>query len=47
MLNQLSRLMPLVPLMYGPIVAVSSWKLRGFDVSPMGVPHFAEADLDP
>ncbi len=38
--------MPLLPLMYGPTVAISSWKLKGVDVSPLGVPHFADADLE-
>ena len=37
---------PLVPLMYGPTVVITSWKVKSLEVSPMGVPSFATADLD-
>ena len=37
--------MPLLPLMYGPSVALSSWKLTNLDVTPLGIPLFGAADL--
>jgi ABC-type transport system substrate-binding protein len=38
--------MPLVPLMYGPSVALSSWKLTNLEVTPLGIPLFGAADLN-
>lgn len=37
---------PLVPLMYGPTVVVTSWKVKGPDVSALGVPRFAAFDIE-
>jgi peptide/nickel transport system substrate-binding protein len=37
---------PLLPLMYGPSVVVSAWKVKNVDVSPLGVPHFENFDID-
>jgi ABC-type transport system substrate-binding protein len=37
---------PLVPLLYGPAVIITSWKVQALEVTPMGVPYFATADLD-
>jgi ABC-type transport system substrate-binding protein len=38
--------MPLVPLLYGPTVVVSAWRVKNVDVSPLGVPHFEQFDLE-
>jgi ABC-type transport system substrate-binding protein len=38
---------PLMPLMYGPSVAVSSWKVKNLEISPLGIPLFGDADLEP
>ena len=37
---------PLVPLVYGPTVVVSAWRVKNVDVSPLGVPHFEQFDVD-
>lgn len=37
---------PLVPLMYGPTVVVHSWRLLGFEASPLGLPSLAAVDLE-
>jgi peptide/nickel transport system substrate-binding protein len=37
---------PLLPLMYGPTVVVSAWRIKNVDVSPLGVPHFEHFDID-
>jgi peptide/nickel transport system substrate-binding protein len=38
--------MPLLPLMYGPTVALSSWKLTNLEITPLGIPVFGGADLN-
>ena len=45
-LQIVAREVPLLPLMYGPTVVVSAWKVRNVDVSPLGVPHFEHFDID-
>ena len=45
-LQIVAREVPLLPLMYGPTVVVSAWRVRNVDVSPLGVPHFENFDLD-
>lgn len=40
------REMPLLPVMYGPTVVVSAWRVKNVDVSPLGVPHFEQFDLE-
>jgi ABC-type transport system substrate-binding protein len=37
---------PLLPLMYGPTVVVSAWRVKNVDVSPIGVPHFEHFDIE-
>jgi ABC-type transport system substrate-binding protein len=38
--------MPLLPLMYGPTVALSSWKIMNLEITPLGIPVFGAADLN-
>jgi peptide/nickel transport system substrate-binding protein len=45
-LQIVAREVPLLPLMYGPSVVVSAWKVKNVDVSPLGVPHFENFDID-
>jgi ABC-type transport system substrate-binding protein len=45
-LQIVAREVPLLPLMYGPTVVVSAWRVKNVDVSPLGVPHFAHFDID-
>ena len=45
-LRLLVEQVPLLPLMYGPTVAVCSWKVKGLEITPLGVPVLAEADID-
>lgn len=45
-LQIVAREVPLLPLMYGPSVVVSAWRVRNVDVSPLGVPHFENFDID-
>jgi peptide/nickel transport system substrate-binding protein len=44
-LQILNQEMPMLPLMYGPTVVVSAWRIKNVDVSPLGVPHFETFDL--
>jgi ABC-type transport system substrate-binding protein len=37
---------PLVPLMHGPAVVVHSWKIMGFEPSPLGLSDFSRLDLE-
>jgi peptide/nickel transport system substrate-binding protein len=37
---------PLMPLLYGPTVVVSAWRVKNVDVSPLGVPHFESFDIE-
>lgn len=45
-LQIVAREVPLLPLMYGPSVVVSAWRVRNVDVSPLGVPHFENFDIE-
>jgi len=45
-LQIVAREVPLLPLMYGPTVVVSAWRVKNVDVSPLGVPHFEHFDID-
>lgn len=45
LIGYLNEQAPLVPLLYGPNVIVTSWRVKNCDVSPMGIPHFAATDL--
>ncbi len=36
---------PLLPLMYGPMLAVHTWSLKGFSASPIALPIFSDLDL--
>ncbi len=45
-LQLVAREVPLLPLMYGPTVVVSAWRVKNVDVSPLGVPHFEHFDID-
>ena len=45
-LQMVARDVPLLPLMYGPTVVVSAWRVKNVDVSPLGVPHFDHFDID-
>lgn len=45
-LEIVAREVPLLPLMYGPTVVVSAWRVKNVDVSPLGVPHFEHFDID-
>ena len=45
-LERLREEVPLVPLMYGPTVVVHSWRLQGFEASPLGLPSLAAVDLE-
>jgi ABC-type oligopeptide transport system substrate-binding subunit len=45
-LQLVAREVPLLPLMYGPTVVVSAWRVKNVDVSPLGVPHFDHFDID-
>ena len=45
-LQMVTREVPLLPLMYGPTVVVSAWRVKNVDVSPLGVPHFENFDID-
>jgi len=37
---------PLMPLLYGPTVVVSAWRVKNVDVSPLGIPHFEHFDIE-
>jgi len=45
-LQLVAREVPLLPLMYGPTVVVSAWRVKNVDVSPLGVPHFEHFDIE-
>jgi ABC-type transport system substrate-binding protein len=45
-LQIVAREVPLLPLMYGPTVVVSAWRVKNVDVSPLGVPHFENFDIE-
>jgi ABC-type transport system substrate-binding protein len=45
-LRRVAEQVPLLPLMYGPSIAVTSWQLAGFTPSVIGHPRFGEMDLE-
>jgi ABC-type oligopeptide transport system substrate-binding subunit len=45
-LQRLADQVPLLPLMYGPSIAVCSWQLAGFTPSVIGHVRFGELDLE-
>jgi ABC-type transport system substrate-binding protein len=45
-LELLREEVPLLPLMYGPAVVVHSWKVIGFEPSPLGLADFSRVDLE-
>ena len=45
-LQLVARDVPLMPLLYGPTVVVSAWRVKNVDVSPLGVPHFETFDIE-
>lgn len=44
-LERVAQQMPLLPLMYGPSIAVCAWELSGFTPTAIGFPRFADMDL--
>jgi ABC-type transport system substrate-binding protein len=44
-LRRVADQVPLLPLMYGPSIAVCSWELEGLNPSPIGFPRFGDLDL--
>ncbi len=40
LLDRVREEMPLYPLMYGSTIYVHSWRLRGFEPPPLGIPSF-------
>ena len=46
-LQRVADEIPLLPIMYGPTIAVHSYGLRGFEPTPIGFPRFSELDVDP
>jgi ABC-type oligopeptide transport system substrate-binding subunit len=45
-MQQLADDIPLCPLFYGPSIVVHSWRLREVELSNVGIPQLAEAQLD-
>ena len=45
LLKRIADEVPLIPLMYGPTIYAHSWKVKNFTVAPLGIPAFAELDL--
>jgi ABC-type oligopeptide transport system substrate-binding subunit len=45
-LKRLSDEVPLLPLMYGPSIAVCAWNLTGFTPTVIGHTRFGDVDLD-
>jgi hypothetical protein len=44
-LQRLSDQAPLLPVMYGPMVVVHSWRVQNFEPSPLGLPSLAGVDV--
>lgn len=38
---------PRFPIMYGPTIAVHSYRLQGFEPTAIGFPRFSELDVNP
>jgi len=45
LLRRIADEVPLLPLMYGPTIYAHSWKVKNFTPAPLGIPDFAELDL--
>jgi ABC-type transport system substrate-binding protein len=45
LLKRIADEVPLFPLMYGPTIYAHSWKVKNFTPAPLGIPSFAELDL--
>ncbi|MGH3802625.1 MAG: hypothetical protein ACRDTD_21365, partial [Pseudonocardiaceae bacterium] len=45
LLKRIADEVPLFPLMYGPTIYAHSWKVKNFTAAPLGIPSFAELDL--
>lgn len=45
LLKRIADEVPLLPLMYGPTIYAHSWKVKNFTAAPLGIPSFAELDL--
>jgi ABC-type transport system substrate-binding protein len=45
LLKRIADEVPLLPLLYGPTIYAHAWKVKNFTPSPLGIPSFAELDL--
>jgi peptide/nickel transport system substrate-binding protein len=45
LLKRIADEVPLLPLMYGPTIYAHSWRVKNFTAAPLGIPSFAELDL--
>jgi ABC-type transport system substrate-binding protein len=45
LLRRIADEVPLLPLMYGPTIYAHSWRVKNFTAAPLGIPSFAELDL--
>lgn len=45
LLKRIADEVPLLPLIYGPTIYAHSWKVKNFTAAPLGIPSFAELDL--
>jgi ABC-type transport system substrate-binding protein len=45
LLSFVARKVPLLPLMYGPTIAVTSWRVRNFELPQVGQPSLADLDV--
>jgi peptide/nickel transport system substrate-binding protein len=45
LLKRIADEVPLLPLMYGPTIYAHSWKVKNFTPAPLGIPSFADLDL--
>jgi ABC-type transport system substrate-binding protein len=45
LLKRIADEVPLLPLIYGPTIYAHSWKVKNFVAAPLGIPSFAELNL--
>ncbi len=45
LLRRIADEVPLLPLMYGPTIYAHAWRVKNFTAAPLGIPSFAELDL--
>jgi len=45
LLKRIADEVPLLPLVYGPTIYAHSWNVKNFTAAPLGIPSFAELDL--